>query len=496
MAITKIFPIKKTLGKAIKYITNTQKTDSSALIYSYQCGMYTADLEMELVSRQNKHFNRKDDRKAYHMIQSFATDDNVTPEQALEIGKKLAEKYTYGNHQYIVSTHIDKGHIHNHIIFNATDFVHHNKMHIKDKDLDRMRNISDKLCKENGLSVIEKKSGVKGRGKYEYEQHKKGNAWKDKLREAIDRTISVSEDFDDFITRMEMEEGYEIKIGKFLSFWIEGQDRFVRNRRLGENYSIDAIKSRIANKDKAIYQESDAKNQGKKSPHQKTVSGKHKQIKSKAQDTNHIFLIARIEDKLSSLDADKQEAYRNALISSEINNLVKSKEFLIRNNLNSPEEFQKHYASVVSDFTNTANRQRNVRNDILNLEMEIKQLQNYQQGKAAFKEFSSARNKTQFVTDEKKYTKKINYDVAKRYFDEIVKKNPDKLSLDDLYKQKEVLCKQAELIPDKRDSLFQAKKELEIIASNIKASLKIDLFNTESDDRSDINKQSSSYLKE
>lgn len=486
-----MFPIKKTLGKAIKYITNTQKTDSSALIYSYQCGMYTADLEMELVSRQNKHFYQKDDRKAYHMIQSFAPDDNVTPEQALEIGKQLAEKYTYGNYQYIVTTHIDKGHIHNHIIFNATDFVKYNKMHIKDKDLNRMRTISDKLCKENDLSVIEKKSGVKGRGKYEYEQHKKGNSWKDKLREAIDRTILASEDFDDFITRMEMEEGYEIKIGKHLSFRGEGQDRFTRNRCLGENYSIDAIKFRIENKDKTIYQEPAVKPQRGKTSHQKTASGK--QVKSKTS-ANHIFLIAKIEAKLSSLDADKPEAYRDALISSEINNLVKSKEFLIRNNLNSPEEFQKYYASIASDFTNIANKQRSVRNDILNLEMEIKQLKNYQQGKAAFKEFTAAKSKTNFVVDEKKYTKKINYDVAKRYFDEIVKKNPEKISLDDLYKQKEALSKQAEQIPDKRDNLFQVKKELEIIASNIKASLEINLLDTESC-KIDIDKPSTSYLK-
>lgn len=492
MAITKIFSIKKTLHKAIKYITNSQKTDSGSLIYSYQCGMYTADLEMELISRQNKNFNRKNDRKAYHMIQSFAPDDNVTPEQALEIGKQLAEKYTYGNHQYIVTTHIDKGHIHNHIIFNATDFVNCKKMHIKDKDLDRMRDINDKLCKENGLSVIEKKSGVKGRGKYEYEQHKKGNAWKDKLREAIDRTILESEDFDDFITRMEMEEGYEIKTGKYLSFRMEGQERFTRNRTLGDNYSIDAIKFRIANKDKAVYRETIHKDQDEKTSSKKTSSVK-KEHRSKYQDDSHIYLISKIEEKLSSLDAGKPEAYRNALIRSEINNLVKSQEFLIRNKINTPEEFQKHYAGIVSDFNKTASQQKIVRNDILNLEMEIRQLQNYQEGKAAFKEFVSLRNKTEFVTDEKKYAKKINYDVAKRYFNEIVKTNPDKLSIDDLYKQKENLMKKSGQMPEQRNNLFQTKKELEIIAANIKASLEIDLLDESG--RSDTDKQRNSYLK-
>lgn len=163
MAITKIFPIKKTLHKAIKYIANPPKTDKSALVSTYQCGIYTADLEMEIIVKQGKGAEKKNNRKAYHIIQSFAKDDPVTPEQALKIGRQLAWKYTSGNHQFIVATHIDKGHIHNHIIFNATDYTSYGKIHIQNKNLDRLRDISDQLCEENGLSVIEEKSGIKGR---------------------------------------------------------------------------------------------------------------------------------------------------------------------------------------------------------------------------------------------------------------------------------------------------------------------------------------------
>lgn len=354
MAITKIFPIKKTLHKAIKYIANPQKTDKSALVSTYQCGIYTADLEMEIIAKQGKGAEKKNSRKAYHIIQSFAKDDPVTPEQALKIGRQLAWKYTGGNHQFIVATHIDKGHIHNHIIFNATDYTSYGKIHIQNKNLDRLRDISDQLCEENSLSVIEEKSGVKGRGKYEHEQHQNGSSWKDKLRDAIDRTILVAEDFDDFITRMEMEEGYEIKTGKYISFRGEGQERFTRNKRLGENYSIEAICARIENKDMdSRKRESKQTNTGKGTP-----GGKKKTV---PKGTGHMYLIEKIDRKLAQLEPEKPEAYRNALIKNEINSLVQSKEFLIRNRLDTAEKFQKHYSEIASQFDKTAHDQHSTK---------------------------------------------------------------------------------------------------------------------------------------
>ena len=108
--------------------------------------------------------------------------------------------------------------------------------------------------------------------------------------------------------------------------------------------------------------------------------------------------------------------------------------------------------------------------------MEVKQLQNYREGIAAYKEFHSSRNKLDFVKDEKKYIQKINYEVAKKYFDKIAKKDPDQISLDDLIYRIEHLKHLAETYPDKREDLVQSKKKLEIIASNIKTSLGIDLI--------------------
>lgn len=113
-------------------------------------------------------------------------------------------------------------------------------------------------------------------------------------------------------------------------------------------------------------------------------------------------MIEKIDQKLALLEPEKPEAYRNALIKNEINSLVQSKEFLIRNGLDTEEKFWKQYSSIASEFDKTAKNQSGTKREILSLEIEMKQLQNYREGISAYKEFHSARNKLDFVKDEKK----------------------------------------------------------------------------------------------
>jgi len=110
MAYTEIHPIKSTLDKAIEYICNPEKTDEKILISSFGCSYETADIEFENTLDQTK--IKKGDNLAHHLIQSFDHDE-ITPELAHEIGKKLADKVTGGQYEYVLTTHIDKGHIHN-----------------------------------------------------------------------------------------------------------------------------------------------------------------------------------------------------------------------------------------------------------------------------------------------------------------------------------------------------------------------------------------------
>lgn len=125
MAITKTHPIRSTLNLAIEYILNPQKTDDTLLCSSYGCGINTAAIEFEWTRKKSA---ERGTHLARHIIQSFKPGE-TTPEQAHEIGKQLADEVLGGKYEYVLSTHIDRGHIHNHIIFNAVSFVDYNKYH-------------------------------------------------------------------------------------------------------------------------------------------------------------------------------------------------------------------------------------------------------------------------------------------------------------------------------------------------------------------------------
>ncbi len=150
MAVTKIKPIKSTLSKALDYIENPDKTDGKMLISSFGCSYETADIEFGYTLSQARD---KGNNLAFHLIQSFAPGE-VDYQKAHEIGRQLADAVTKGQHEYVLTTHIDKGHIHNHIIFCAVNFVDHHKYVSNKRTYYGIRNMSDKLCRDNGLSVV------------------------------------------------------------------------------------------------------------------------------------------------------------------------------------------------------------------------------------------------------------------------------------------------------------------------------------------------------
>ena len=242
MAITKIHPIKSTLKKALDYITNPAKTDEKLYVSSFGCGIETADIEFD---KTRLRAMNKGNNLAHHLIQAFEPGE-VTPEQAHEIGRRLADEVLGGKYEYVIATHIDKGHCHNHIIFCAVDFAEHKKYISNRKSYGFIRRTNDRLCAENGLSVV-----VPGaqRGKHyaEWDAQRKGTSYKAKLKIAINRLIPLSADMDDLLRRLEAE-GYEIKRGKYISFRAPGQERFTRTKTLGEAYTEEAIAERIKGK--------------------------------------------------------------------------------------------------------------------------------------------------------------------------------------------------------------------------------------------------------
>ena len=251
MAITKIHPIKSTLNLAISYIVNGEKTDEQILVSTHKCHQETAHTQF-LRTRENA--GTKGTVLARHLIQSFLPGE-VNPETAHQIGLELCRKILKDEYEFILSTHIDKGHIHNHIVFNNVNMITGKCYQSNKRSYHQIRYQSDKLCKENNLSVVDefyesykKKYKTNGKSWYENEQAKRGTSWKSRLRFDIDRMIKQSKNWEEFLQKM-AELGYEIKYGKHIAFKHKNKERFTRAKTIGEDYSEERLKERIAERE-------------------------------------------------------------------------------------------------------------------------------------------------------------------------------------------------------------------------------------------------------
>ena len=240
MAITKTHPIKSTLKAAIDYICNPEKTDGKLLVSSFGCAAETADIEFAWTRR---HSIDKGTNLGRHLIQAFEPGE-VSAEEAHAIGMELAEKILGGKYEFVLTTHIDKDHIHNHLIFNAVSFQDHRHYHSNKRSYHEIRRTSDRICKEHGLSVIIQ-GKEKGKSYIEHQSVQSGTSYKAKLKAAIDRLIPVSSSLEDLLIRLQ-HEGYEIKCGKYISARAFNQERFTRMKTLGMDYTEEAIAARIA----------------------------------------------------------------------------------------------------------------------------------------------------------------------------------------------------------------------------------------------------------
>ena len=248
MAYTRIHAIKATVQKALKYICNPEKTDGQILIDSFACGIETAHYDfMDALSKSSG----VGDKQAFHLIQSFAPGE-VDFDTAHQVGIELADKLLENKYSYVIATHIDKEHCHNHIIFCAVDNVEHKKYNDCKRTYRQIRNLSDKLCREHGLSVIIA-SKQKGKTHYEWQMAEAGISWKAQMKSDINNAICEAHSYEDFISRMQTK-GYEVKgetFGdnalKYLSFSASWQTRFTRvsEKNFGVGYTKEAIRERI-----------------------------------------------------------------------------------------------------------------------------------------------------------------------------------------------------------------------------------------------------------
>ena len=251
MAYTKIHAITATVSKAVDYICNPAKTDEGILISSYGCSPETAAYDFKFALSKT---SQSDPNKAYHLIQSFLPGE-VTYKEAHQIGVELADRLLEGKYSYVVSSHIDKGHVHNHVIFCAADNINHQKYHDCKKTYYNIRSLSDDLCREHELSIITP-GEKRGKTYKEWQAGKNGSAWKEQLKADIDEAIKNTATYEDCIELIRAK-GYEVKgedfgekAHKFISFRPLDRERVVRGsaKSLGTEYTKERIKERIEEK--------------------------------------------------------------------------------------------------------------------------------------------------------------------------------------------------------------------------------------------------------
>lgn len=233
MAIVKIKTAKRDIKGIIDYVTNPNKTNE-LLITGKDCSPETVVDEMEVVKEQH---HKKDGTTYFHVIQSFSPNDNITPEKAHEVGVNFADYFK--NYQVLIATHIDKNHIHNHLIVNSVSFENGKKVHMSNKDLEQLKGYSNFLCNHFNLQTTQiKKSNIKDISQNEYAVASRGESWKFQLIKDIDISMVMSKNKNDFIKNMK-NQGYDViwtDARKYITYITPDGNR-CRDRSLhNENY--------------------------------------------------------------------------------------------------------------------------------------------------------------------------------------------------------------------------------------------------------------------
>lgn len=421
------------MSKAIAYILNPEKTDDKLLVSSYGCASETAAREFEWTRKIAEQKGMNPVRIiARHVIQSFEIGE-VTPELAHEIGKQFADEILGGKYEYVLTTHIDKDHVHNHLIFNAVDFVDYHAYKSYKRIYYDMREVSDRLCKENGLSVIPP-SQNKGMGYKEYTEAKRGTSWKQKLKQTIDRLVITAKDYDDFL-RLMQEAGYEIKTGKYISFRAEGQERFTRSKAIGENYTEERIKERITGR---------------------TPRRNRRQTVPKG-----ISLIGDIQERISLIDSKGYEYKAKLTILKEA---ARTLNYLTENNLLQYPDLEKKVEDVHSSYDRTGKELKGVEARLREVQPLIKNISNYQRLKPVYDAFQKAKDKPSFKA--KHEAELVIFEAARSTL--LAMQGDEKLpSLKALQAEQQRLLEEQQRLYDERAKLKKEVKQIETIKSNV-----------------------------
>ena len=298
--------------------------------------------------------------------------------------------------------------------------------------------LSDEICKEHGLSVIPP-SQNKGMDYKEYTEAKCGTSWKQKLKQTIDRLVITAKDYDDFL-RLMQEAGYEIKTGKYISFRAEGQERFTRSKTIGENYTEERIKERIAGR---------------------TPRRSQRQTMQKG-----ISLIGDIQERIRLIDSKGYEHKAKLTILKEA---ARTLNYLTENNLLQYADLEKKVEDVHSSYDRTGKELKDVEARLREVQPLIKNISNYQHLKPVYDAFQKAKDKPSFKA--KHEAELVIFEAARSTL--LAMQGDEKLpSLKTLQAEQQRLLEEQQRLYDERARLKKEARMIDTLKANVDDFLK------------------------
>ena len=349
MAISKILHMKDSgnsfharhLKRALDYVMNPEKTQGGRLVGAINC---QADMAFEQMMDTKKQFGKTDKRQGYHIILSFK-EDEVEPDRAFEITQKFVAEYLGDAYEAVFVVHDNTDHVHSHIVFNSVSFVDGKKYRYEKGDWAKyIQPITNKLCQEYGLSIIDVEDGSKEKQHENYKdwsEYREGSfVWADMIKRDLDACILQANDFRGFLELLS-EKGYEVKQGKYLAVRPQGMTRFRRCKTLGENYSQEAIVERIAKEDLSFYQ---SQNEEKQAAIVKCYVKRYRRAKMSGLQKRYYAKLYRI-GKLKKKPYSQVWKYRDDI--RKMHKLQEEYLFLVNHDIRSAEKL----VSVISSLT-------------------------------------------------------------------------------------------------------------------------------------------------
>ena len=435
MAVTKVLARKGRLDVGIHYVLNGDKTNEQILTAYLNCDPGHACRQMLDTKRA---MGKTDGVQYYHIIQSFKPGE-VTPELALEIAREFAAEHLPG-YQAVIGVHVDKEHIHAHTIFNSVNADTGEKYHSNARSYySQIRAISDRLCREHGLSVVQP-SRDKGKSYAEWDAGRKGKSWKAKLKAAIDAVIPQAKDFDDFL-RLMAAQGYEIKQGKFISFRAPGQERFTRLKTLGADYTEEAVRERIA--------------------------GRRTKVAKAPREQRGVSLLIDIEN---SIKAAQSKGYEQWAKIHNLKQAAKTMNFLTEHKIEQYADLVSRIEEMAAESGQAADALKNAEKRLAEMAVLIKNVSTYQKTKPVYDAYRKARNREKYRAGQEQAI--ILHEAAVRSLKAAgIAKLPNLAALQSEY---EALQAQKEALYADYGKLKKKVREYDIIKQNIDSILQAD----------------------